>query len=299
MFSSKPLLLSLSGLVLISGCSASGQHATPVTVAQMRHSNASQYIKNVVVIVQENRSFENFFAGYPGANAPMTGCALPYGSVGERLRKARVRHKSASGCPAGDISVPLVQDTFKSNPDGQHDWGSSMIDWNNGNMDGFSHWGPSSNHTIEYNYIDHNEIAPYWSMAQQYVLADEMFPTEFGGSFTGHLTLVAGTDDIKLPSKAEVNFPSHTPDDCDSPKGTKSSYVAQSPYRQIHLFQGPFPCFDQFNTIAQVLDNANVSWKIYANRVLDGGFWEPFEAIKYVRYGSDWPKDISAPQTNA
>ena len=51
------------------------------------------------------------------------------------------------------------------------------------------------------------EIQPYWTMAQQYVLADAMFPTEFGGSFTAHLTLVAGTDDIELPNEAEVNFP--------------------------------------------------------------------------------------------
>ncbi|MBV8583726.1 MAG: hypothetical protein JO241_06995, partial [Candidatus Eremiobacteraeota bacterium] len=29
------------------------------------------YIKHVVVIVQENRSFENIFAGWPGADAPL------------------------------------------------------------------------------------------------------------------------------------------------------------------------------------------------------------------------------------
>jgi phospholipase C len=65
----------------------------------------------------------------------------------------------------------------------------------------------------------------------------------------------------------------------------------------VHYFKGPFPCFDQFNTIAQVLDGAGVSWKIYATRVLKAGMWEPFEAIKYVRYGSDWPGNIVAPQT--
>ncbi len=302
---SKPLLIfTLCGLVLTAGCSSTGQSTTPAEQASLplargiRQTAASQYIKNVIVIIQENRSFENFFAGYPGADAPMTGCGLPSGSAAKRLRRSSIRRASSSGCPPGDISIPLHQDTFKTNPDGQHDWGSSMIDWDNGNMDGFNHWGPSSNHDIEYNYVDHTEVAPYWSMAQQYVLADEMFPTEFGGSFTGHLTLVAGTDDIKLPSHAEVNFPSHAPDDCDSPKGTKSSYLEQSPYRQVEFFKGPFPCFDQFNTIAQVLDGAKVSWRIYSTRVLDGGFWEPFEAIKYVRYGPDWSANISAPQTN-
>ena len=46
-----------------------------------------------------------------------------------------------------------------------------------------------------------------------------------------------------------------------------------------------------------MLDDAKVSWKIYATKVLDAGFWEPFEAIKYVRYGPDWSTNIIAPQT--
>jgi phospholipase C len=48
--------------------------------------------------------------------------------------------------------------------------------------------------------------------------------------------------------------------------------------------------------MAEVLDGAGVSWKMYATKVLDAGFWEPFEAIRYVRYGPDW-QNIIAPQT--
>lgn len=246
---------------------------------------ASRHISHVIVIIQENRSFENFFAGYPGANAPMSGCAIPQGTSGG----------SGSGCPAGDVLVPLHQDTFSNNPDAAHDWGSSMVDWDNGKMDGFSAYGAHNGPYAAYDYIEHSQIAPYLTMAQQYVLADEMFPTEFGGSFTGHLTLVAGTDDLAPPRKAEVNFPSHAPDDCDAPPGTKSSYLTAD--RVVHFFDGPFPCFGEFNTSAEMLDNAQVSWKIYATKVLDAGFWEPFEAIKYVRYGPDWSTDIIAPQT--
>ena len=133
-------------------------------------------------------------------------------------------------------------------------------------------------------------------MAKRYVLSDAMFPTEFGGSFTGHLTLVAGTDDIELPNKAEVDFPNGSPYDCDSPPGTRSSYIEAHPYRKMS-FGGPFPCFDQFNTMAQVLDEAGVSWKFYAFIKLNAGTWEPFEAIKYVRTGRDWKTKIIAPQT--
>jgi len=287
----------LTGFALCAGCSP--ETSAPVhSMPAMRSTRtaASQYIKNVIVIVQENRSFENFFAGYPGANAPTSGCGLP-GSARMRAHASMRRRSSGSGCPVGDIVVPLHQVTFENNPDLQHDWKSSMTDWNDGNMDGFVHEGSPSDPDEPYAYVDQAEIEPYWTMAQQYVLADEMFPTEFGGSFTAHLTLVAGTDDIKLPAHAEVNFPSAVPDDCDSPPGTKSSYVAEKPYRKVHTFQGPFPCFSQFNTMAEVLDGAGISWKYYATKLLDAGFWEPFEAIKYVRYGSDWNTKIIAPQT--
>ncbi|MGC1759056.1 MAG: alkaline phosphatase family protein [Candidatus Cybelea sp.] len=279
---------------LLAGCGgAQSTLGVPVSQVGPADGSASKYLSHVIVIIQENRTFENFFAGYPGANAPLTGCASP--QPGAQTPAVAPHRSSTSGCPQGDTQVTLHQDTFKNNPDLEHSWTPAIVDWNNGQMDGFSKYGIKNGKYEAYNYIEHSEIQPYWTMAQQYVLADAMFPTEFGGSFTAHLTLVAGTDDIELPNEAEVNFPSHTPDDCDSPAGTKTDYL--TPNRHVH-YTGPFPCFDQFNTIAQVLDGASVSWKYYSTKCQDAGFWEPFEAIKYVRYGSDWgPTHIVCPQT--
>jgi phospholipase C len=121
-----------------------------------------------------------------------------------------------------------------------------------------------------------------------------MFPTEFGGSYTGHLTAVAGTDNMDS-THAQVNYPTHHPNDCDSPPGTKSSLVNQN--RVVGRGNGPFPCFTQFNSAANVLDAGGVSWKYYVTKLLNAGIWSPYEAIKYVRYGSDWNNDIIAPQT--
>lgn len=231
----------------------------------------SQYIQHVVVIVQENRSFENFFAGYPGANAPEYGYAI-------------VRHHR--------VKVHLVQTTFETNSNLPHAWQNALTGWNDGHMDGF-HTGHGTNYQA-YKYIERSQVAPYWAMAQQYVLADAMFPTEFGGSYTAHLTLVAGTDNMSA-TVAQVNYPTHRPNDCDSPPGTKSSTVNSS--RQVGHGNGPFPCFGQFNTMAEVLDRGGVSWRYYVTKLLNAGIWSPFEAIKYVRYGSDWNTDIIAPGT--
>lgn len=300
----KPLLMiALLVAAVTTGCSGSGmsagaklsQSVLPGERPVSGHPSTSQYISHVIVIIQENRSFENFFAGFTGANSPTFGCASPpsLSSISGRPTGSALRRGSGSGCPAGDTQVPLHSITFNG-PDLHHDWKSSMADWDNGKMDGFWHFGHHSQYEA-YAFVDRPQTKPYWRIAQQYVLADAMFPTEFGGSFTGHLTLVAGTDDIKLPSIAEVDFPSAPPDDCDAPPGTKSSLLAAG--RVVHRFKGPFPCFNQFNTIAQVLDNAGVSWKYYATKLLDAGMWEPFEAIKYVRYGPDWNTNIIWPQT--
>jgi phospholipase C len=290
-------------IVLSAGCSASNLGASNGTSSAgasaslplVRHASGSpsQYISHVVIIVQENRSFENFFAGYPNANAPMTGCAIPAGSHETGRFSHAVRRRTGSGCPPGDVSIPLQKITFDG-PDLAHNYRAATVDYDKGKMDGFSKFGTQAPYEA-YSYVDPSLLGPYWTMAQQYVLADAMFPTEFGGSFTGHLTLVAGNDAIKeSPSRSEVDFPNGTYDDCDSPPGTRSSYL--TPNGKEHYYAGPYPCFDQFDTIANVLDGGGVSWKYYASKQLDDGMWEPFEAIKYTRYGRDW-SNVVAPQS--
>ena len=96
-------------------------------------------------------------------------------------------------------------------------------------------------------------------MAQQYVLADNMFPTEFGPSWTAHLTIVAGTDNVS-PRHALADFGDGR-SNCNSPAGEKTTTVNKS--RVVRQVSGPFPCLDQFNTIAQVLDTAAIPWKYY------------------------------------
>ena len=252
-----------------------------------------QFISHIVVIVQENRSFENFFAGFPGANAPMFGCVG--GSNGKAAPALPPRKGSGSGCPPSETEVPLHPITFVG-PDLRHDWDSSIVSWDNGKMDGFWKFGHQSGVYDAYAYVYPALIQPYLTLASTYVLADEMFPTEFGGSFTAHLTLVAGTDNISnKPSKAEVDFPSSFPDDCDSPPYTTTSFITKT--RKEHHGLGPFPCFNQFNTLAEVMDKAKVSWKYYVTKHVGAGLWSPFEAIKYTRYGRDWHRNIISPQT--
>ncbi len=270
------LVFACVGLGMLAACSKSGSSSVGAALpsaASLAGSTASGSgsIKHVVVIIQENRTFENYFAGFPGANAPMYGYAL------HRGRR---------------VKVTLHRTTFETDPNLPHMWQDAIADWDKGKMDGF-HTG-SGSHFAAYAYMDHAEIAPYRAMAQQYVLADAFFPTEFGGSYTSHITTIAGNDDI-TDTQALVNFPTHAPNDCDSPAGTRSSLVNN--HRKFGLGNGPFPCYTQFNTMAEVLDAAGVSWKYYIHRHLNGGIYSPFEAIDYVRHGVDWNADVIAPET--
>jgi len=49
-------------------------------------------------------------------------------------------------------------------------------------MDGFYKYGQNHGADEAYAYVKQSLITPYWDMAEQYVLADEMFPTEFGAA---------------------------------------------------------------------------------------------------------------------
>jgi phospholipase C len=259
-------------LVSCTGVSQSPFRFAPVPAAKPDSPIVGDYIKHVVIIVQENRTFENLFAGFQGADAPM---------FGRDIKGRKIPLKVVD-------FIPLV------NLD--HDFAPAVHAWNHGKMNGFTGKASGLPDTYPYGRLRRSEIAPYWDMAKQYVLADHMFPTEFGPSFTGHLSLIAGTTSLSS-KKAVADNPIGGPWGCDAAPGTITFTVN---LKRI-IKTGPFPCYTQFHTMADVLDGGNVSWKYYAPAIdadKGGVLWSSFSAIRAVRYGSDWTKDMSSPQTN-
>lgn len=234
------------------------------------------HIKHVVIIVQENRSFDNLFRGFPGADS--TNYGYMHDGTRVQLQPSDLRPKS---------------------PDLSHVWVDAINAWDNGKMDGFDlgSLGPDRPAgKYPYQYVEEKYIEPYWSMARQYVLADHMFPTMFGGSFTAHLDLIASTTDLRS-DLAEVDAPTATPWGCDAPGGTRTSTL--EPSRQENGGTGPFPCFTQFDTLASLLDPANVSWAYYAPSVTGrdngGRVWSEFDSISAIRHGRDWARNVISP----
>jgi len=259
----------------LAGCAASSgqaERAVPALARAEPGADIGRYIKHVVIIVQENRSFDNFFAGFPGADSVLTG----YTSNGTAVR--------------------LRQITFAGS-DISHGWPDGVAAYDNGKMDGFDkELAPNggTTGTYPYAYVERKLIQPYWTMASRYVLADHMFATEFGGSFTAHLDLIAATANLS-PTEAEVEWPVAPIWGCDAPPGTYTSVIDQQ--RNINWTGGPFPCFTQFSTIADNLRRAGVSWRYYADAFdAAGNGWSSFDTIRAVRYGHGWKNVITPPQ---
>ncbi len=268
-------LVSALLVLAVAGCSGSAalQPRAGVLPAARTASGTSgppSPIKHVVIVFQENRSFDNIFAGYPGADAPMSG-------------------KMSNGQTVALHPIGLVSS------DVCHGYYDAVNDYDSGAMDRFDQncTDRGSAGTFTYSYIRRDESAPYWSMARQYTLADRMFPTMMGPSWTAHLSIVAGTADLTT-FKTLVDLPTSSPWGCDAPPGTTTFTLTQ---QKVYQAYGPYPCFTQIRTLADVLDAGNVSWRYYAPPISYGGLWTAFDAFSKIRNGPDWANVISPSPT--
>jgi len=276
----KPALAALA-VLLLAACSSGGAgfQPAPAPAPSAPVLPLGRYIKHVVVIVQENRSFEQLFAGWPGADAPLSGIT----STGSR--------------------VALRSQRFEQSQDIGHLWHNAIVGWNHGKMDGFNlnrfgtlGTGPLVG-TYPYSYLDRTETAPYRTLARDYVLGDRFFPTEFGTSFTAHQDLIAAQARIDA-GHSLVDTPTLPPWGCDAPKGTTTSLVDLQ--RKV-TNNGPFPCLTQYDTIADRLDAKGLSWRYYTQELFTfgGEIWNAFDAIERVRYGPDWTRSVIIPDLGA
>jgi phospholipase C len=266
--------------LLLLGCSSSTALGYPTVPGHLAvvpaAAAAAGRIKHVVIIVQENRTFDNLFYGYRGSRYARWG--RMHDGTAIALRPHGLRGESIFAT-----------------------WRVQIADWDHGRMDRFDLSPLGMNGTrlagaYAYTYVPREEVAPYWDMASQYVLADEMFPTMFGGSFTGHLDLIAATSSLN-PTTSLVDTPTAMPWGCDAPEKT-TTFTLNA--QRVESSLGPFPCLQQFRTVADALDTAHLSWRYYAP-ALHGGdpgglVWSEFDAIRAARYGADW-RNVVSPQT--
>lgn len=230
------------------------------------HPGDITQIQHIIFILKENRTFDNYFGTYPGADGATTAKI----STGQTIRLAHTPDP-----PPRDISG--------------HGWFDAIAGMDGGKMDRFDVI-PGSNSNGDYmgmTQLTQKDIPNYFAYAQSYVLADRMFSSLQGASFANHLYMVAGQSGgaFTIPSASGV-----TPKGawgCDSPSDTTVKVENED-----ETITSPFPCLD-FETLTDVLDDAGVSWKYYAPAIgQPGAIYSSLDAINHIRNGPEWDDHV-------
>jgi phospholipase C len=267
--------------LLFSACNGSGG-VSPVpqgaqnSIGIQRHTSSSK-IQHIVIIIQENRSFNDLFYGFPGAKTATFG----YNTSGKKITLQPVGLETT-----WDIEHDLGGFLAACNGTGE----SPGTDCR---MNGFDneYWSCSScpNPNPPYSYVPHSEIKPYFYLGSHYVLADEMFASNLdASSFISHQYIIAAQ------ASSAVNFP-YSWWGC--PGTASGDYIYT--ITQERQYGPTIPmCFNN-TTLGDEMDDAGLSWAYYASTYYgDGGIWSAYQNISHIYNGPDWTKDVISPQTN-
>jgi len=242
---------------------------------------AKQYIKHIVIIMQENRSFDEYFGTYPGAvgipmkNGVPTVCA-PDPATGQCIKPYYNPNDINSGGPHG---AP-----------------SAAADMNNGLMNGFVRTFRAAQKACKIpdtpgctagaipdvmGWHDARQIANYWNYAQNFVLQDMMFEPNSSWSLPSHLFMVSAWS-------AKCSIPADPMSCVNSLNGASGLNVSKNDYAWTdltyllyknniswgyYLSNGSEPdCEDDAMLCAAKPQNANVP-----------GIWNPLPAFDTVK----------------
>lgn len=211
-------------------------------------AQARQKIKHVVIIMQENRSFDSYFGTYPGA---------------EGLPRQNGKFTVCVNDPQKGTCVYPFHDPADRNFGGPHTEADAQADINNGHMDGFLAQAEQARQDCLQSqnpdcsgigvdevmgYHDARELPNYWKLAQNFVLQDHLFESIHSSSLPSHLYMVSEwsakckTANDPLSCVNEINNP-------DTPSDAKNSTRPDPDYAWTDL--------------TYLLFKQQISWKFY------------------------------------
>jgi phospholipase C len=184
--------------------------ATPAFARNSKNGDTVTPIKHIVIIFQENVSFDHYFGTYPNALNP----------DGEPAFHAKKKTPTINGLSAALLvnnpnSLAAGNGTGAANPfrldrsqaftnDQNHAYGPEQAAVHLGLMDLFpvsvGNAGPPPNAPpmavsskgLTMGYFDGNTVTAYWNYAQHFAMSDNSYGTTFGPSTPGLLNLLAG-----------------------------------------------------------------------------------------------------------
>lgn len=240
----------------------------------------SEAIQHVVFIVKENRTFNNYFGAYPGAEGSTTGKLFNGETVDLK--------------PAPDVQPHDIT----------HGFASALYSINGGKMNGFNIIGSGQDLT-GYTIHSRESMPNYWAYADRFVLADHFFTSMFGPTFPEHLYTVAAQAYGIVDNKTNADTPGNY---CDDPQEytkrfrdnlTKSEIKAIMDLEQraaedipdnivriAQYWEDIRTCID-IPVLPDVLEENGISWKYYAKPDV---WMNALQSIKHIRFGPLWNK---------
>jgi phospholipase C len=276
-FFSRRRFLKTSGLALagatLFACTG-GERKTPVVTTTATASAVAADtrwpIKRVIYVMLENRSFDNLFGRFPGANGATTG--VKFGTEVE-LRP----------CPSwlpGDLP---------------HDRAAHLNAVNEGAYDGFANG--QFGDPWAYTTFDAEMVPSYWRLARDYVLCDNFFASVGGPSYPNHFFFVAGQ------SGGSIDNPENIETRVDEGNRRFKSWGCDAVGENVFVFtkdeHGNLTkhdsCFD-FRSVPEQLEEAGVGWAYYsASPYQPGYFWNALNGIAGVYHTDLWRPETIRP----
>ncbi|HXO16593.1 MAG TPA: alkaline phosphatase family protein [Candidatus Dormibacteraeota bacterium] len=225
----------------------------------------------MIWVVQENRSFDDLFEGYPGADTASSG----KNSYGQTIKLQPVSLATAYEIDHSAFAM------FRACN------GRDKLPGTNCRMNGFNlerlYSGPLNG---QYARVPHSESKPYFDMAHEWVLADKMFASQLDESFVAHQYIIAA----QAQSSVDVPFSYWG---CGGGKTDAVEILKQN--RKYGGVQRP--CFN-YQTLGDELDSTGLEWRFYTSKYTKpySGLWSGYQAVRHIFYGSDWKNDVITPQ---
>jgi len=278
----------LAGAVAVALVAAFGHSGVGTATGALPVRTGIGKIKHVVVIMQENRSFDSYFGTYPGANGIPMKNGVPTVCVPD---------------PASGGCVRPYHDPNDKNRGGPHGQTNAAADIDGGKMDGFIAQSEQARKacrdpnnpncaaagpTDVMGYHDAREIPNYWAYAKNFVLQDRMFEPNASWSLPAHLFMVSEWSAIcsvpGVPSSCvnALQSPARPPGGKKNPNGIPPDYAWTDLTYLLHAHHVSWGYYVFAGTEPDCEDDA-VTCKAVPQNAKTPGIWNPLPYFDTVR----------------
>jgi phospholipase C len=226
-------------------------------------SNVHSPIQHVIVVMQENRTFDNYFWTYPGQIGYNASLCMPL-NPSQPSRGCMKPTPAKSAVLSGDLP---------------HSWTSSWTAYNDGLLNGFLSAAGDNPNVMTY--YDSNTLPYLWALAGEYVLADQFFTSAKSYSQPNHWYMISGN----APTTSLYEGNTQEQNECYDAATHQLTMSTCSYINQAHEIQ----------TMADLLTSRGITWKYYDTAIpkdatlvqaIEGkckgcdayAYWNPLEA---------------------